>query len=170
MRKKEQMKKAFTLVETLLYISLTSIILISITAFLGTLFSTRARNKAIAEVDGQAVQLMNYLTNTIKAADSVASPAAGNSDTQLILSFTDPGLDPTILDLNVDEIVVSEGGGADINLTSNAVIIDSLTFTNLSPTVDTETVRIEFTISYNNPDGRAEQDISKTFYGSATLR
>lgn len=163
-------KKAFTLVETLLYISLTSIILISITAFVGTLLSTRLRNQSLSEVDAQATQLMQYLTITTKEAEGITSPTPGNSASSLTLDVLDAVDDPTIVDLNAGIVRVQEGGGPLINLNSNRVTISNLTFTNLSPSSNTETLRIEFTITYNNTEGRQEGEVTRTYYGSATLR
>ncbi len=170
MRKIKQTKKAFTLIETLLYISLTSIILISITAFVGTLLSTRLRNQALSEVDQQAVQLMQYLTYTIKEAEGINSPTAGNVASTLSLDVVTPTDDPTIISLNSGTARVQEGGGPFINLNSNLVTISNLTFRNLSPSANTETIRIQFTVTYNNPSGRQEGEITRTYYGSATLR
>lgn len=167
--KHQKTKKAFTLIEVLLYVSLTSIILITISAFLGTILSTRARNQAISEVDQQATQLMQTITNTIKDAATVNTPTAGNTGSSLSLGFTEGSLDPTVIDVDSEVIRIQEGAGSPIDLSSNKIVVDELEFTNLS-SGGVESVRVEFTLSFYNPGNRQEFNVTQTYYGTATLR
>lgn len=163
-------KKAFTLVETLLYISLTSLILISISAFLGTLMSIRGRNQSISEVDQQATQILQFLSRTIQTAESINAPSQGVTLDSLSLQTSNPALNPTIISLSGSTLQLQEGGNTPIVLSSNLVNISNVSFTNVMVHTDTPSIRFSFTISFNNPDGRKELDISKTYYGTATIR
>lgn len=56
------------------------------------------------------------------------------------------------------------------DLINSRVTVSNLTFSNLSRPGTPGTVRIQFTLTHINPEGRQEYNFSKTFYDTATLR
>lgn len=165
-------KNAFTLVETLLYIALVSIILLSLTTFMSAIISTQSKNEAIFEVDQQATLAMQRITEAIRNADNINSPGIGASSSTLSLASTTVGENPTIFNLNSNKIYVTLGVNSPVELTTENVIITNLTFKNMTPvgSPDAQSIKISFTASYNSSSGGAENNYTQVFHGAATVR
>ncbi len=163
-------KGGFTLVELLLYVGISSTLLLVTSLFLGMMLEARVKNQTISEVEGQGTQVMQIITQTIRNAENITSPSVGVSGVSLTLNVVDTLDDPTIFDLASGAIRIKEGAGANIPLTNSHVTVSALSFQNLSRASTPGIVRVSFTITYVNPEGRKEYDFSKTFHGSASLR
>jgi Tfp pilus assembly protein PilW len=162
--------KGFTLIEMLLYIAITSAMLLAISVFLMALIQSRVKNQTIAEVDQQGIQVMQMLTQIARNAEAITSPAQGASASSLTLDVISATNDPTIFNLSNGVINITEGTGTTVALTNSQVTADSLTFKNLSRTSTPGTIRIQFTLSHVNLENRNEYSFTKTFTGTATLR
>jgi len=158
-------KKAFTLIELLLYISIAGVMILSISIFLFTVLQSRVKNQTIAEIEQQGTQVMQIITQTIRNSSSIISPSQGNNSTSLEV---DNNGTPTNFDLSGGIIRVNEG--MVVNLTNSRITVSGLDFYNLSQDNTIGTIRIQFTLTHINPAGRNEYNYSKTFYGSASLK
>lgn len=164
-------QKGFSLVEMLLYVAISSIMLLSLSLLLSFLLSGRIKNQSITDVNQQGLQVMQLVTQTIRNARSVDAPAIGATSTSLSLTMPDPLLSPTVFDISNGVIRIKEGSSAVIPLTNSHVTISSFLFHNISATSSTDRiVRLSFRIDHTNPSGRNENSFTKTFTGSATLR
>ncbi|MEK6561177.1 MAG: type II secretion system protein [Nitrospirota bacterium] len=139
------MRKGFTLIELLLYVSIVGAIIFSVAGFLSLLMQSRVKNQAISEVEQQGVQVMQVITQTGRNATNI--------------NFS------SVFDLSGGTIRQNT-----IALTNSRVVASNLTFQNLSRTGTPGTIRVQFTLTHINPEGRNEYNYSKTFYGSASLR
>ena len=139
------MRKGFTLIELLLYVSIVGAIIFSVAGFLSLLMQSRVKNQAISEVEQQGVQVMQIITQT------------GRNTTNINFS--------SAFDLSGGAIRENA-----IALPNSRVVASNLTFQNLSHTGTPGTIRVQFTLTHINPEGRNEYNYSKTFYGSASLR
>ena len=162
--------KGFGLVELMIYISIASILLLSISSFYFTILKSRVRNNVVMEVDQQGVYLMNIITQIIRNAESINSPSTGLSNASLSLDVLETSQDPTIFDLSSNTVRIKEGSDDHIFLTNSHIIVSNLNFTNLSKAETPGIIKIEFTINYNSSNPSAEYNYSKTFYSSASLR
>lgn len=160
----------FSLVELLLYISILALILLSISAFLSTLITSRVKNQTISEVESQGLQAMHLITQTIRNSASITSPAQGASAANISLSTYTVGLNPTVFDVSGGALRISEGGGATVALTNSRVTVSELSFQNVARTNTPGSIRISFTISSVNSSGRNEYQFQKTFVATASLR
>lgn len=165
-----QTKKGFTLIELLLYVAISSVMLLAISFFLQTLLESRIKNQTIAEVEQQGLQVMQLITQTTRNAEAITSPLLGTSASSLTLDVITVISDPTIFDLSSGAIRITEGAGSPVALTNSRVTASNLTFQNLSRAGTPGIIRIQFTLTHINPEGRNEYNFSKTFIGSATLR
>lgn len=164
-------KKGFTLIEMILYVSVCSIMLLSLSTFLTFLLGARVRSQSIAEVNQQGFQVMQMMTSTIRNGRSIQSPSLGGSSSTLSITTGVPVVDPTQFDVSSGTLRIKEGSNSTIALTNSRVTISSLLFENISSASSTEKiVRISFTIDHKNPIGRNEYAFTKIFRGSATLR
>lgn len=165
-----QTKKGFTLIELLLYVAISSVMLLVISFFLQTLLESRIKNQTIAEVEQQGLQVMQLITQTVRNAQAITSPLLGTSASSLTLDVITVVSDPTMFDLSSGAIRITEGAGSPVALTNSRVTASGLTFQNLSRTSTPGIIRIQFTLTHVNPEGRNEYSFTKTFIGSATLR
>ncbi len=162
--------RGFTLIELLLYLGLASVMMLTLAVFFSTMLSARVKNQAIAEVEQQGVQVLEIITQAIRNADAVNSPAVGASASVLSLDMFPVADDPTVFDLVSGAVRITAGAGAAVALVNSRVTVSGLAFQNLSRSGTPGTIRITFTLSHVNPTGRNEYEYSKTFYGSASLR
>ncbi|MEA3357729.1 MAG: prepilin-type N-terminal cleavage/methylation domain-containing protein [Patescibacteria group bacterium] len=163
-------EKGFTLVEMMLYIAIATVILGSVSALLLMLFSTRVKNETILEVEYQGAQVMELITQTIRNAESVNTPTQGTSETSISLETLDAGTNPTIFDAFENRVRIKKGADPQIFITSDQVTITNLSFHNLSHTDTPGIIRVQFTLSHINVEGRNEYDYSQNFYGSANIK
>jgi prepilin-type N-terminal cleavage/methylation domain-containing protein len=163
-------QKGFTLIELLLYVAIASVMLLVISVFLSNLLHSRIKNQTIAEVEQQGLQIMQLITQSVRNAEAVTSPAPGVSAASLTLDVVTTLNDPTIFDLASGVSRITEGAGPAISLTNTRVTASDFTFQNLSRTSTPGTIRVQFTLTHVNPEGRNEYSFTKSFIGSATLR
>lgn len=163
-------QKGFTLVELLLYIAISSVVLLSTSLFLSLLLGSNIKNQTIAEVEQQGMQTMSMIAQTIRNSENITSPTVGSSDTSLTLDVINVSNDPTVFDISSGSIQITEGAGSAVPLTNERVTASNISFENLSYTGTNGTIQIEFTLTYINSSGRNEYDFSKTFTSSASLR
>jgi Tfp pilus assembly protein PilW len=164
-------QKGFTLVEMILYVSVCSILLLTISTFLSFLLGARIRSQAITEVNQQGFRAMNLIALTIRNGRSIEEPLIGNSSSRISLTTKDPLLNPTVFDVASGTLRIKEGVGAPIVLTNSHVVVSGLSFQNLSSTSSAERIiRISFIIDNKNISGRDEYSFTKTFTESATMR
>ncbi|MBL1434245.1 hypothetical protein COB87_001585 [Candidatus Wolfebacteria bacterium] len=165
-----QTNKGFSLLELLLYISISASLLLAVSSFLGILLQARVKNQTIAEVDQQGIQVVQLITQSIRNSKGVNSPATSTTATLLSLSATNSVNDPTIFDVANSIFRITEGTSTPMLLTNSRVTVSSLEFHNLSRTDTAGIIRIKFNISHVNPEGRNEYSYSKMFFASASLR
>ena len=154
----------FTLIELLLYIILAVIVLTAVSALFFLLLQTQAKNQTIAEVEQQGMQIMQIITQKIRNAAIINTPIQGTSSISLSIEAA-----PIIFDESNGILRITENG-ITTPLTSSRLIVSNLNFYNLSLTATPGIIRISFTLTRANPEGKNEFEYSKTFYGSASLR
>ncbi len=158
--------KGFTLIEIVLYIGLASLVFLSISSLFSTLLQSNLKSRAISEVESNAVQIIQQITQTVRNATGINSPGTGSSAPALSVSVPTGSLSPTVFDLSAGTIRMQEGVNPISNLSSNVVTVSALSFKNLSG----NSVQFSFIISRNNPEGRAELNYTQTYNGAATIR
>ena len=169
--KRVRNQKGFTLVEMILYVSVCSILLLTISTFLSFLLGARIRSQAMTEVNQQGFRAMNLIALTIRNARSIEVPVISASSSVLSLTTKDPNLNPTVFDIASGTLRIQEGGKQPVVLTNSRVIVSNLVFENLSATSSAERIiRVSFTVDNKNVSGKDEYSFTKDFSESATLR
>jgi len=162
-------ERGFTLIELLLYVAIVSVLLLSVVGFYTLALDSRIKNQAIAEVNQQGTLVLGQITQTIRNATSITTPAAGASGASLAMVVPTGSLSPTTYALNGTTLQITEGAAAAVSLTSSDVKVSALTFKNLTRTGTNGLVQVSFVVSYNNATGRAGYDYQKTFTTSAEV-
>src|SRR4051812_761321 len=114
------MKKiaAFTLIELLLYIAVTSVIMFGVSSFLIVSLQSRVKNQTIAEVEQQGAEVMAVVTQSARNAKTVTAPAVGASASSLTITTFVPATSPTVFDSASSLMQIKEGVGSAVPLTS----------------------------------------------------
>ena len=159
--------KGFTLIELILYVALMGIVLYTASLLYTLFLAEDARDYARAEVEQSSQHALLYMTQTIRNAPSVTTPAAGSNAAALQLTVDDESKSPTVFSLSQGSIVVAEGGSPAVALLPSSVVVDSLEFENRG---SEGSLYIEFSAHYRNDSERPEFDYEQTFYASATIR
>ncbi|MBP6908335.1 MAG: prepilin-type N-terminal cleavage/methylation domain-containing protein [Candidatus Pacebacteria bacterium] len=167
--KQKQEERGFTLVELLLYVGISSVILLVISLFIGMLLQSRIKNNVIAEVEQQGTQALSTILRIIRNADSITNPTPSTTANSLTVSVSSPALSPSVISLTNGELFITEGLNQSEFLINDSVTVSNLLFENMSRPGTSGTIRVSFVVTYKNPSGRNEYSFEKTFYGSATL-
>lgn len=191
-KQRAQLQKGFTLVELLLYLSLTAIILTASSVFIQFVLEARIKNQVIREVDSNGQLAMEYIARTIANAETIeissrsaamavmtavgleattVTPAAQFDSTESItLTNFPPTVSPVTFSLSEGVLQVQEGDDKPVALTNNKVSVGKLNFQNLSIRGTPGIIKISFVVSYVNQTGRSEYSFSRSFTTSAALR
>lgn len=168
---KTQNQSGFTLLELLLYTAIASIMVTAISTTFVLSIQSRIKNQTIAEVEQQGAAAMELITYEIRNADALVTPAnAGDSGASLVLTAQDS--DTITIDVDGDDAlqITDSGTATTTEITSSRVNISGMTFTNLTPSGAPASVRIEYTVIYDNTQGRNEYSYTKNFIATANLR
>lgn len=159
--------RGFTLIELLLYTVIATGLLLAITAMIALLSQSRIKNQTISAVEQQGVQILQILTQEIRNSKLIVVPSNGNNGTTLQLQ-NNLGQD-IIFDL-ASTTLRRTISNQTIALSSNNINVNNLQFINLSPDNQHNSIKINFTLNYNNTASRIEYNYSQNFYDTATLR
>ncbi len=159
----------FTLIELVVYVAIVGVLLLSIVSFYGLVIDVRVKNQSIAEVNQQGQLAMDGITQTIRNATSITTPALASSGAALTLVVPTGSLSPTVFKLNGTALQITAGVSTPVALTGSKVQISSLTFKNLTRAGTNGIVQVSFVISRTNNTGRATYDYQKTFTTSAEI-
>ena len=160
----------YTLIELLLYVAIVGVLLSAVTAFFGVTTDARIKNQTVNEVNTQGTFAMDYITQTIRNATSVTSPAAAATDSQLTLVVPTGTLSPTVFNLSSGVLQVKEGTATAIALTNSKVQVTNLTVKNLTRSGTSGTVQVSITVSRVNTANDADYDYTRTFTTTAAIR
>lgn len=163
-------RKGFTLVELVIAMAIGTVLLVLIVSLYFSIENARAKQQGIAEVETQGTESMSVITQAIRNAKFITTPATTTSATSLSLTTYTASTTPTLFTLASSTLLVTEGTNTATPLTAPQVILTGLSFQNLSPAGTSGSVKVQFTLSYASTTSQYKTSYSKTFYGSATVR
>ena len=165
---KKQTQSGFTMVETLIYISIIGGVISTFISFSLSITGTRNKTFVMQEVLANSRTALQYINQKILAASEVAGPIEGNSATSLELEMDGIG-DNLVFSVTDGVLYVTEGTSDPIALTSSAINITDLQFTNLSEADIKDNIRINMTTAYRY-NSTKEFDYSLTLRTGTSLR
>lgn len=164
--------RAFTLIETIMYLALFSLLMggAVITAY--NLFESSSRAHSIAVLQEEGDYLMGKIGWVLYGAEAITTPAAGGAGTTLtVAKWVAPvGENPYVLALSGTDITLARGSAAAQVLNNDDVWLSGLTFTHTLSSgdgINPESLRTAFTLSIRTPNGAV---ISRTFSGISYIR
>ncbi|HSW98306.1 MAG TPA: prepilin-type N-terminal cleavage/methylation domain-containing protein [Candidatus Saccharimonadales bacterium] len=121
MRHTTHNQSGYTLIELLLYVVLVGMVLTTVTIFFGIVVDARIKNQTIGEIDDQGQMIMDTITQTIRNATSITTPASGASSPSLTLVVPTGSLSPTVFDVSGTTMGLNIDGGTSDTSDSNTI-------------------------------------------------
>jgi prepilin-type N-terminal cleavage/methylation domain-containing protein len=144
------MKKGFTLIEFLIYISIFASILVLLFGFFWDIIFSNIKGNVIQEIQENGNFSIFKISREIKRAKSINFPPQGSSGNYLSLEMTDSNLNPTVFDFFDGKLRVTQGSNPSYFLTSDSVRVTNLSFSNLSFSQTPGIIEVEIEISSSN--------------------
>jgi len=158
--------KGVSLVETLIYVAILSLIVAGLFSFSLTIAANRNKVYAAQEVQSNIRSIVTAINADMRSADAVIAPTAGNSQTSLVL---DMGTNPDITYDVVDEVLYRTiGVGDPTAVNTSRVLVQGINFTNLAESGERDSIELFVTVTYISNDstdfnyGRALQTTFNT--------
>ena len=116
----------FTLIELIIYIGITSVVVVSLMNVMITVLETRERTESISEVQQSMRAVMDRIAVTYIDAQEVSIGASDFESVvgSLYLIMSGSTRNPTIFSLVDGVIKVKEGGGNAQQISANTIVID----------------------------------------------
>lgn len=168
-RQKNKSQQGFTLIELLLYITIASVLLLSITLFFTYLVSIREKDRVIGWVDAAGIHAMDVLTRATRNATGIVSPLPGATSDTLVLESD--GVTWTFFVSNW-ALVMEDQDEAQYQLTPDLAQATHFEVANYSNEETPGVVDVSFLFSLgdDNKNSRKEFFYEKRFFSSAALR
>lgn len=163
-------QKGLTLIETLVYVAIFTMFVVVLSSFSGQINSARLRNQTILEINYQGSQIIQDINSTIRNAVSINEPVITNSGTSLSVETINPAHNPTVFSVATGTLYIKQGTNDSIPLTNNKVEVSNLIFSNMSRFGTPGNIRIRFTLKNSDIYTKPEEQYTKDFYGSASIR
>lgn len=157
----------FTLIETLIYIAITGVILVSFVFFSLSISDSRDKSYVVQEVQANSRLALNLIAQKIRRADDVITPTEGNSNNSLTLDMPVP--DPDMTFSIIGGVINITEGAVDTPITSNKINVSNLTFTNLAGIGERDNIRVELVMEYK-ATGDVEFTYSESIDTAVSLR
>ena len=125
-------KKAFTLIETIIYIALFSLIAGFVMIVFYQLLGGQERQRSRSEVHGEANFIMQKMLWALTGAERIVSPTGGATSTTLTVDLAAAGENLVTFDINGDDLRINDSGVA-ASLNSRHVSVGELLFTHIKP-------------------------------------
>ncbi|MBI2023224.1 type II secretion system protein [Candidatus Giovannonibacteria bacterium] len=155
------MKKGYTLLETLIYVTILAVVAIIVVGSILTLYQAFIRNRIERKLSYSGDAAIETLVREIRAASSTNPATSAFASHPGILDLSKG----TVFSLSGTDLRVSYEGAAAENLTSSGVRTTNLIFYR-NATTSSEIIKIEITLEA----GEGRYTKSKNFFGSAVLR
>jgi hypothetical protein len=157
---------AVTLIEVLLYIALTSTMLVTITASYNNFLTSKVRTSVRNEVDTQALFIIEKINYELRNADQVITPTNTNSGTSLEFHIQGAAQN-SVLGISGGNIQITNNG-VTTTLSNNIVDISNFNVENRAPIGTQPAIHYSFTISTTG--AAIEFNYSNDYQSSALLK
>lgn len=165
-------RRGFTLIELILYVGITVIVVVTLTRVMLTVLSTQQGARQVSIVQQELGFVMDRVTAASRRATAVLTGSSLFSERAGVLSLAmqDPAAHPTIFSLSGSVIVLQEGNGAALPLTSRSIVVDELLFRTFTGSGGTQLVKVRLQGRRALTGGEGEQEDAMTLETAVTLR
>lgn len=163
------MKRGFTLIELVIYVAVVGLLFSMIVSLFFAISRARVKGQGVAEVEQQGYAAMEQMTQAVRNAKGINSPAPGASASSLSITTYLSSTSPTVFSLSGGALTETDGVNAAAALTGGQIVVSNLSFQNLAASSTDGSIKIQFTVSQASSTG-SNTNYTATFYGSASVR
>jgi len=161
-------RKGTTLIEVLLYVVIAGYFVASISIFAWDAISTKNRSDSQIQVNDAAQIAIEEIEKSIRDANSVTTPALkGESSSGLVLVYLDGSSKTFTSESSRIKMTTATNN---YFITPDNVVVDEMTFLNLSRDGSLGAVQIHLKISRKNPNNLSELSASSIINSTQSLR
>jgi len=162
-------KKAFTLIELILYVALISIFITGAILFVWDLIYSEVKSNVEQEVNQNLRFVSKRVLYEIRNSSGINSVSANS----ISLSNSDSSKNPTVIDVSSNRIRIGQGNSGDCPIATPCFLtpsslVSNITFEDLSSGSDS--LNINFSVSVESDSDRDEWDYLETYSTSAEIR
>jgi len=161
-KKFKKFQKAFTLIEVLIYTAIFSVVAAGIMGVAWNITRLHTTQIASNEVDENLRYIMNLVNSKVRKANIIKEA----SSTTLVLEMPDSTKSPVTFSLSNGVLYMQEGTAEPVAITSNRVVVQSLTFQKIEVAGAKGGVKINITLAYKEPTGTTS--FSREFFNTVT--
>ncbi len=165
------MQRGFSLIETLLYIALFSILMGGAAVAMYSLFESRGHNQTKAVMQEEGDFLIGKINWTVSGSSAITSPGVGTTcvtpaPCALSVVKWDTGIGSASVALSGTEMTIARGAQAPQGISNSNVAVSNLSVSHFyAGGTNPEGVRVSFTLTGRTDDGKLiSQDFSTTNY------
>ncbi|MFH1522567.1 MAG: GxxExxY protein [Patescibacteria group bacterium] len=162
-------QSGFTLIETLIYMAIISIVVTSLVFFSISISNSNVKVYVIQEVQANARTAIDIISQKIRLAEDVINPSEGEISNVLVLDMPNSSSNLTFESVS-GVLSIGETGTGTTTITSDEVNISNLEFTNLAAPDEKDNIRIEMGIEYNNTGSDIIHTYEQEIKTSVSLR
>ena len=141
--------RGFTVIELLIFSAIFAVVSIAFVAILLTVTRVQVREMSIAEVSQESQFLLQSIQRYIEQSSLIEMPTDVPTST-LKLRMPSLANDPTYVYLSSSTVYVKEtNGGVAVPLTSQRVLVSSMSFTRRENAAGHDSVAVSFIVEYN---------------------
>lgn len=167
---KQNKYSGFSLVETIIYISLMTVILFSLVSLILSASSTYLILKSSRNIERSAINIVNSLNNQVSVSSKIDIPNTifdNNAGSMALISYGDNGISTTTkIYLSNNQVILSQNNVVVGPLNTSDSSVTKLIFRNMS-TSTLNGFKFEMTIDNGTS---SEKHMSENFYNSYILR
>lgn len=170
-------RPGFTLIETILYVAIASVVLISLSQFGWNIISVSTKNNIHQDIVSDSRFALDQMSLAIRNATDIDTTnsnfdinIATTPGSKLTLRGTAPN-DPVVFDVSSGSLRMQIGTNTPVLLTSNSTSVETLIFTdNSSSDGKSKNIRYELSVIANSSSSRQEYQTTTHLRGDAELR
>ena len=134
-------RRGFSIIETILYVAILIMIMGTMVIFLVNVVRRESKVTMVLEVNQNARFAIEKINSIIRNSKDATVPTdGGGSGSTLSLTMPNAAVSPTVFTVTNGVLTMQQGAAAAVPITSSAVKVSNLTFTNLvDPTAHTRT-------------------------------
>jgi Tfp pilus assembly protein PilV len=163
-------QSGFTLIEILLYMVLSTVMVILMGGIGANVFSGFVKAKAAEELQYNTQFVTEKIRSLASQAESIAAPVAGETASVLSLVMSDTSKNPTIIDLVDGRVRLKEGEGEAQFISGSSMDISVAEFSNVTYNDGIGSLRVVLQIGPRNREDRVIYFASTTVYTTVNLQ
>ncbi|OGG65097.1 hypothetical protein A3I99_03920 [Candidatus Kaiserbacteria bacterium RIFCSPLOWO2_02_FULL_45_11b] len=163
-------QRGFTLIEILLYMALSTILVVLIGGIGANVFSGFVKVKAAEELRYNTQFVTEKIRDLVSQADSISTPVAGESSSALTLRMSDVSKDPTVIEVVDGRVTLLEGVGELQFISGTDVDVFGVEFSNITYDEGVGSLRVILEMGLRNPEDRTIYFASSTIYTTVNLQ